>query len=115
MLLTRLEASDGPRDNTVVKFGASCHFEVHFRGQGAGDNHVVEFNTGEVFNFEFQSQGTGVFTNGDGHGTFLRTSWVGVEALAQRHHLLSVDLVSHGVILGGFQLVNRNMLATDVG
>ena len=109
-----MEATDVPGNGSVIKFSAASHLKVHGFWKWTGYDYLVEFNTRKVLHFEFKRNRAGVFAHGYGHRALLRTVWVGVQTLTQRHHLLSIHLVSHGVILRRFKFVDGNMFSTDV-
>ena len=44
----------------------------------------------------------------------MRAGWIGVKTFSQGHHLLSIHLVGHGVVLGWFKFVNRDMFSAYV-
>ena len=75
----------------------------------------MEFNARQVFHLKFKGQRARVFADSNRKRALLGAGWIGVKTLSERHHLLAVDFVGLGVMLARFQLVNGNMLASDVG
>ena len=99
LFLTGLQAANGPCDDTVVQVCSADHLEMHCIGEWSRDNHVMELNPREIFHFQFHGKCSWIFADSDRKRTLLRPGRVCVKTLSQRHHLLAVYLVGHGVAL----------------